>query len=453
MNAWFSWFRHHRLMWLSGRRWRMRLVLWGGAIAVGMIGVAFAWAANRAQDLFQSMLISPWIALAVTPAGFILCAWLTRVVFPGAQGSGIPQAIAARRLKDDAKRSGLLSLRLTVGKILLTLIGLLCGASIGREGPTVQVGSSIMLSAAKLGGMGRERGLILAGSAAGVAAAFNTPLAGIVFAIEEMSRAFESRTSGLVLMAVILAGLASLGMVGNYSYFGHSTSTLAGMTDWAAVPLCGIAGGILGAAFSALVVNGSVRLKGWIAPEPMRRSLLWAFGCGLVVALCGLFSHGMTYGTGYQAAKSAIEGHDLAWSFAPLKFIANTASTLSGIPGGLFSPSLSVGAGIGSLVGKLLGAPATGAIVLLGMTAYFAGVVQAPITAFVIIEEMSDASAMVIPLMMAAFIGYGVSRLFQRESIYHALSRHFLADSQAVADAQPAQPEAAPPGGGLQGPV
>jgi len=159
----------------------------------------------------------------------------------------------------------------------------------------------------------------------------------------------------------------------------------------------------------------------------MQRSLIWALACGLVVAVCGILSHGMTYGTGYAAARGAVEGHHLAASFAPLKFIANTASTLSGIPGGLFSPSLSVGAGLGSIVAQLLHAHAVGAIVLLGMTAYFAGVVQAPITAFVIIEEMSDNSAMVIPLMMAAVIGYGVSRLFQRESIYHALARNFLA--------------------------
>jgi len=406
----------------------MRLVLWGGALAVGVVGVGFAWAANRAQDLFQHLMISPWVALALTPAGFVFATWLTRVVFPGAQGSGIPQAIAARHLKDDALRHRLLSLRLTAGKILLTLIGLACGASIGREGPTVQLGASIMLYAAKFGGMGRERGLILAGSAAGVAAAFNTPLAGIVFAIEEMSRAFESRTSGLVLMAVILAGLASLGMVGNYSYFGHSLSVLSGMRDWAAVPICGVLGGFLGAAFSALVVNGSSWLKKWLAPQPMRRALLWALGCGILVAVCGLFSHGATYGTGYEAARSAVEGHRLATGFMPLKFIATAASSLSGIPGGLFSPSLSVGAGLGSLIARLLGTPETGAIVLVGMTAYFAGVVQAPITAFVIIEEMSNASAMVIPLMMAAFIGYGVSRLFQRESIYHALARSFLAD-------------------------
>lgn len=444
MLARLSGFRHHRLIFLSARRWRMRLVLWGGAVAVGAVGVAFAQAANKAQDLFLHMLVTPWLALLITPAGFVLCAWLTRVVFPGAQGSGIPQAIAARRIKDDNQRRGLLSLKLTVGKILLTLIGLFTGASIGREGPTVQVGASIMLAAAKWGGMGRERGLILAGSAAGVAAAFNTPLAGIVFAIEEMSRAFESRTSGLVLMAVILAGLASLAMVGDYSYFGHSTATLSGAMDWLAVPICGVAGGVGGACFSALVVNGSLRLKGFVAKKPMQRSLIWALSCGLVVALCGILSHGATYGTGYAAARGAVEGHHLALSFAALKFIANTASTLSGIPGGLFSPSLSVGAGVGSIVAQLMHSQATGAIVLLGMTAYFAGVVQAPITAFVIIEEMSGNSAMVIPLMMAAVIGYGVSRLFQRESIYHALARHFLAglpEASSLPEARASGPE------------
>lgn len=406
----------------------MRLVLWGGAIAVGVVSVAFAWAANRAQELFGHILFNPWLALALTPAGFMLCAWAARTIFAGAQGSGIPQAIAARHLKDDAARSRLLSLRLTVGKILLTLVGLACGASIGREGPTVQVGASIMLTAARLGGLGRERGLILAGSAAGVAAAFNTPLAGIVFAIEEMSRAFESRTSGLVLIAVILAGMASLGLVGNYSYFGHSTSMLLVTIDWIAVLVCGVLGGLLGALFAFLIVRGTTFTRTWLTQATMQRALMLAAGCGLIVAACGLLSSGATYGTGYDAARGAVEGHGLAFGFAPLKFIATVASSLSGIPGGLFAPSLSIGAGMGSTVAALLGVHAVGAIVLLGMAAYFSGVVQAPITSFVIVGEMSGASGMVIPLMLASFIAYAVSRAFQRQSLYHALARNFLAD-------------------------
>ena len=408
----------------------MRLVLGGGALAVGVVSVGFAWAANQAQALFQHLLVHPLLALAVTPLGFMVCAWAGRVLFPGAQGSGIPQAIAARRLRDNPARERLLSLRLTAGKILLTFIGLLCGASIGREGPTVQVGASLMLAAGRLGGMGRERGLILAGSAAGVAAAFNTPLAGVVFAIEEMSRAFETRTSGMVLIAVILAGMASLGLVGNYSYFGHSTSMLLVTIDWIAVLVCGLAGGVAGGCFAVIVVNGSILLKDWLASEgkiaPLWRAVALAGLCGLIVALCGLASAGATYGTGYAAARSAIEGQGMAPSFALLKFVANVASTLSGIPGGLFAPSLAVGAGIGHEVAGLLGVHAVGAIVLLGMAGYFSGVVQAPITSFVIIGEMSGATGMVIPLMLASFIGYGVSRLFQRPSLYHALARNFL---------------------------
>ena len=402
----------------------MRLVFWGGAVAVGLVSVAFAWAANRATELFHHLLIHPWLAFILTPGTFVLSTWLAKRFFPGSQGSGIPQAIAARRARH--RRDALLSVRLTMGKIALTLLGLAGGASIGREGPTVQVGAAIMLKCGQWGGMGKARGLILAGSAAGVAAAFNTPLAGIVFAIEEMGRAFEQRSSALVLIAVILAGIASLGLVGNYNYFGSSNSMLIVTIDWAAVLVCGVLGGVLGGGFARAVVWGNVRLRTWMAPAPMRRALFAAFTCGLIVAACGLFSSGDSYGTGYEAARGAVEGHAMSWSFAPLKFIATLASTLSGIPGGLFAPSLAVGAGMGSVIAQLLGVHAIGAIVLLGMCAYFAGVVQAPITAAVIIGEMTAASGMRLPLLLAALIAYGVSRLIQRESLYHALAENFL---------------------------
>jgi H+/Cl- antiporter ClcA len=416
----------------------MRLVFWGGAVGVGLVSVAFAWAANRAKDIFQHLLIYPWIAFALTPAVFMLSVWLTRRYFPGSQGSGIPQAIAARRARN--LRGPLLSVRLTLGKILLTLLGLAAGASIGREGPTVQIGAAIMLKCGEWGGMGKARGLILAGSAAGVAAAFNTPLAGIVFAIEEMGRAFEQRSSALVLIAVILAGIASLGLVGNYNYFGSTSSMLIVTIDWVAVLVCGVAGGLLGGGFARAVLWSNARLRDWFAPAPMRRALAAAAICGLIVAACGFVSGGASYGTGYEAARGAVEGQTLGWSFAPLKFIATLASTVSGIPGGLFAPSLSVGAGLGSIIAHLLGVHAIGAIVLLGMCAYFAGVVQAPITAAVIIGEMTAASGMRLPLLLAALIAHGVSRLIQRESLYHALAENFLRqEPPAIATAEQAR--------------
>ncbi|HWE05196.1 MAG TPA: chloride channel protein, partial [Rhizomicrobium sp.] len=149
---------------LSRRYWRTRVVFWGGAITVGLVSVVFAKAANYAQALFAHVLVNPWIALGLTPAGFVFSVWLARAVFPGSQGSGIPQAIAARELDEPSARKKLLSLKIAFGKILLTLVGLASGASIGREGPTVQVGAAIMLFTARVGDAALERGLILAGS-------------------------------------------------------------------------------------------------------------------------------------------------------------------------------------------------------------------------------------------------------------------------------------------------
>jgi len=315
-------------------------------------------------------------------------------------------------------------LKICAGKILLTVAGLLCGASVGREGPTVQVGAGIMLQVAKLGGLRNERGLILAGSAAGIAAAFNAPLAGVVFAIEEMSRSFEARTNGLVLYAVIIAGLVSLGLVGNYVYFGTTNVAMVGAGQWAMVPLCGVMGGLLGGAFSALLLAGTVRAKAWAAGLPLSRRMVLPLACGVVVALLGLCSGGATYGTGYAQARAAVEGHGLGWFFWPAKFAATLATALSGIPGGIFAPSLAVGAGLGDW---LVGGAAPGSLgAVLGMAGYFAGVVQAPMTAFVIILEMTGNDANVIPLMMAAVLGYGASRLVAPEPLYHGLSKLFL---------------------------
>jgi H+/Cl- antiporter ClcA len=177
------------VLWGSFDVWKPRLVFWTGALAIGIVSVGFAWLADRARKTFAMGLVfahsASFLPLVLTPSGFALSAWLAMRFFPNSGGSGIPQAIAARHLLDDEERSQLLSLRVAFGKIALTLLGLLCGASIGREGPTVQVGAAFMLAAARIGGMGQARGLILAGSAAGIAAAFNTPLAGVVFAIEE----------------------------------------------------------------------------------------------------------------------------------------------------------------------------------------------------------------------------------------------------------------------------
>ncbi len=422
-------FRRSRVLWLSPRLWKPRLVFWCGALAIGVISVGFASAADVAQHAFKTLTGgSPWrhwLPLLITPLGFMLCSWIALRYFPGSGGSGIPQAIAARHLSDPQDRSLLLSLRLAFGKIVLTVAGLFFGASIGREGPTVQIGASIMLQSARIGGMEQARGLILAGSAAGIAAAFNTPLAGIVFAIEEMGRAYAARTNGLVLSAVILAGIASLGLVGNYNYFGLATATATTGRDWAMVVACGVIGGAFGASFSALALRLGREVRRRTQKAPLRDTVLFAGACGLAVAVIGL-GFG-TFGTGYDQARSAVEGQALPPLYFLAKFVVGLLSMLSGIPGGIFAPSLSVGAGLGSTLGLVFGTSASLAAVL-GMAGYFAGVVQAPMTAFVIILEMTGNHNNVIPLMCASMIGYGTARLISNEPLYHALSRNFLAD-------------------------
>ncbi|MEH6690045.1 MAG: chloride channel protein [Pseudorhizobium pelagicum] len=424
--------RRSRVMRGSWRVWKPRVVFWIGAVAIGIVSVAFAWAADEAQMLFKTATSSGaysfLLPLLLTPAGFILCTWLAMTFFPNAQGSGIPQAIAARHLRDEQSRSALLSLKLAAGKIALTVIGLFSGASIGREGPTVQVGASIMLAAGRFGGMAQGKGLILAGSAAGIAAAFNTPLAGIVFAIEEMSRTYESRANGLVLTAVVLSGLAALGLVGSYTYFGENSLAVATRLDWLMVVLCGVGGGALGACFSHGALTLSRRIRRWAQPAPLKKMIMLAGGCGLAVAVIGIVSGGQTFGTGYDQARSMLEGEMLS----PLFFLEKLASTflsmISGIPGGIFAPSLAVGVGFGGTLGTLLGA-SVALSAMLGMAGYFAGVVQAPMTAFVIIIEMTGNHEAVIPIMAASMLGYITSRMIAPVPLYHGLSRPFIAQA------------------------
>jgi chloride channel protein, CIC family len=419
--------RRVRSVKVTSERWQRRAVFVLGGVVIGAVAVGLATLADWAQLAFAALIAkSSYASLVVTPLGFALSVFLTNRFFPNSQGSGIPQAIAARQLSDQAARGRLVSLRIAIGKILLTLLGLLCGASAGREGPTVQVGASIMFALGRMSPR-RQPGLILAGAAAGVSAAFNTPLAGIVFGIEEMSREFEVRTSGLIIGAVIAAGLTSLALVGNYAYFGSSATMLGHGTDWLAVPLCGVAGGLAGGLFSRVVIAAAHGLPAMPGRVIKQHPIAFALVCGLGVAICGLVSDDLIYGTGYAQVKAALDsGTPLPWHFSLLKLVATAFSAVSGIPGGIFSPSLAVGAGLGSDVAQLFPSAPLGAIMLLGMVSYFAGVVQAPITAFVIVTEMSDNHAMVVPLMAAALIAYATSRLVCPEGIYHELAKGFL---------------------------
>jgi chloride channel protein, CIC family len=416
---------------LTTLEWRRRLVFWSGAVATGAVAVVFALGSDLAIRLFrQSCTEWKWWPFVATPLGLMLCIWITRTWFAGSEGSGIPQTIAALNLPGENERDRLLSPRIAFGKILVTLLALASGASIGREGPTVQVGASIMHSLrryARFPVVDVDRGLILAGGAAGVAAAFNTPLAGVVFAIEELSRSFEERTSGVILMAVIIAGVTSMAIVGNYTYFGSTSAVLTSVEMWAVVPLCGVAGGLFGGLFSRLMLTVRHRLPGPLRQIAVTRPVLFAAICGLLLAVIGWIGDGTTFGTGYQEARDLLQqGHYPTPAFALLKGLATIVSYATGIPGGIFAPSLAVGAGIGGELHAWLPIAPVGTFVVLAMAAYFAGVVQAPLTALVIVVEMTNDRALMLPLMAAVLLGRGASALVCREPLYRSLARRFL---------------------------
>jgi H+/Cl- antiporter ClcA len=289
------------------------------------------------------------------------------------------------------------------------------------------VGAAIMAAIGRKTALVYQSGLLLAGAAAGISAAFNTPLAGIVFGIEELSRSFEVKTSSLVIGCVIAAGITSLAIRGDYTYFGSTAAVLPLGRSWLIVPLCASLGGLLGGTFSALILFFAKGLPGALGSLIKRHPIAFAFLCGAILAVCGTASGNNIFGTGYEQARAIVHGTQmLPPSFMLYKFLATLASSISGIPGGLFAPSLAVGAGLGADLHILFQSVPIGALALIGMVSYLAGVVQAPITSFVIVAEMTEDHAMVIPLMVAALIATAASKLICREGLYHALAEAFL---------------------------
>ncbi len=423
--------RPHPRFLLSRDAWRRRAALWSGAVAVALVAILFAKASDKAFSLFQAAIAhSLWWALLMTPAAFALLAWLTSSALKPTRGSGIPQVIAALDVPTREFRHENLSMKVSAGKLVLTTLSLLGGASVGREGPTVHVGASLMYMFGRWFGFRDPKELshfLLAGGAAGIAAAFNTPLAGIVFAIEELSGRFEHRFSGTLLTAVIVGGVVSLGLLGNYTYFGRVTTTLPLGQAWLAIAICGSVAGVLGGLFARCVLLTMEGRPRWLGELRRRHPVLLAAACGIVlVALAATFGVG-AFGTGYEQARGLVQGNPtVGHDFGLMKIIANLVSYVAGIPGGLFSPALAVGAGLGHNLALLMPVVDERVFVLLGMCAYLTGVTQAPLTSAVISLELTDSSDMLLPILATVLLARGVSGLVCRVPIYRGMADQLL---------------------------
>jgi H+/Cl- antiporter ClcA len=429
------------------RLWLDYGVFWIGAIIVGLCAVLYAHLIDAGYGVFRRVTgWHAWLPIVITPFIGGLSVWLTKTYFRGAEGSGIPQVIAVLHGSSNLRRSGLMGLHIAFGKIAISFLAILGGFTIGREGPTVHVGAALMfnlrcfypkrLSAQVRADM--ERRLILAGAASGLAAAFNTPLAGIVFAIEELSKGFESRASGVILTAIIFSGLVALGVDGNYTYFGMiRPGPLAVEPVTIAVLLIALATGIAGGIFAWLSVNSARWMPANVVALRQRMPVAFGVLCGLVVALIGVCSGGRTFGSGYAEARGLLEGHlMLSAAYPILKLASLVASYLAGAPGGIFAPSLAIGAGIGNTMHTFMSQVSLQTAIALAMVGYMAAVTQSPITAFVIVVEMNDAHFLVIPLMATALIASTISKALA-PPLYETLAQNYMGYSaahQAVGD-------------------
>jgi H+/Cl- antiporter ClcA len=381
----------------DGRRWLDRTIVLAYAAAAGLCVVAFTLMADAGFEFFES----------------ITTGWA-----PGAAGSGIPQVIATLDpALDPAQRGRFVSLWLSFAKMGLASAGFAAGLSIGREGPSVQVAAGVMHHARRWFGPHSgisHHALLVAGGAAGIAAAFNAPL----------------------------AGLMGVSAFGNLSYFGRiqvPRLTWDALLPGLCVTLaCGVLGGLFAKLLAASLTRAPERLNQLRARFPIR----FAAAIALVIAVIGMVTGGATFGAGSEAVKHMLAGQaDVPSFYVTLKFIATWLSAWVGVPGGIFAPSLSIGAGVGHNVAELMGGDIGPALIAMGMAAFLAAVTQAPLTAFIIVMEMVDGHSMVLSLMAAAMLASLVSRMLARP-LYETLAQHML--SLVPAPAAPPPPDTQP---------
>ena len=417
----------------GGRQWLDRAIVIAYAVLAGLAVVLLTLLADLAIDLYNGLRGAAWWApLLWTPAVTALVVWAVRRWAPGAGGSGVPQVLTALAPETPlAERERFVSLKVSLAKILAVSGSLLAGLSVGRQGPSVQVAAGVMLHARRwlspASGIS-DRELLVAGGAAGIAAAFNTPLGGIVFAIEELSRRLTERSSGLMLAAIVIAGLVAVSAFGNLSTFGRVR--IDTVSWWALLGpglLVALVCGLLGGLMSRLMLASFTGLPDRFCAYRRKRPVSFAALCGFAVAVIAVVSDGSAVGPGHEQARALLEGADaqapaptpLVFTF--LKFVASWLSAWAGVPGGIFGPSLSLGAGVGADVAWLLDSPHGTALIALGMCAFLAAVTQAPITAMIIVMEMTDGHNMVLSLIAGALLASLVSRMISRP-LYSTMS-------------------------------
>lgn len=407
----------------------------GIGVICGLVAVAFHLSIEAAERaLIDRALSAPgraWIFWTiVTPTlGGVVCGALIQFVAPATRGSGIPQVKTAFALRDRPLR-----LRDSVGKFILGSLQIGAGASLGREGPTVQICAGVASALGRAAGVSPRslRRLLPVGAAAGIAAAFNAPIAAVTFTVEEIVGDLDRSVLSGAIVAAALAAVTERGVLGERAVLQMPRAYhLFHVSSLVTFAMLGVAASGVSVLFSDALLSMRTRfrelrvLPGWAKPG------VGGLVTGLlaVSAVIGLQSRGVT-GGGYQTLSEALAGRlavETMVALCALKIVATVASYSSGGAGGIFAPSLFIGAMLGGAFGGLDAilfdhqTEALGAFALVGMGAVFAGIVRAPMTSVLIIIEMTDGYSLILPLMIANMSSYLIARALRPSTIYDAL--------------------------------
>ncbi|MGD0830932.1 MAG: chloride channel protein [Terracidiphilus sp.] len=389
----------------------------------GLSVVAFIVLTERLGMRLYPVGSAAWRRVLIPVAGSLAMGVLLYRFFPNARGSGVPQTKAAL-----FAGNGFISLRTVLGKFFCTATTLASGIPLGREGPSVQVGAGIGSVLGRWLGLRPEKvkALIPVGAAAAIAAAFNTPMAAVLFSLEEVMGDMHAPILGSVVLASATSWAVLRLLLGNNPLFQVPQYTLVHPIELAIYALLGIAGGFLSVAFTRLLLG----MRRFFLRLPMRTRWWHPVVGGVTVGLMGWVVP-QVLGVGYTYVGSALNGTmalKLMLLLVVLKLFGVTVSYASGNAGGIFGPSLFLGAMLGGAIGTvahglLPGYTATpGAYALVGMGALFAGIVRAPMTSVLMIFEMTRDYAVIVPLMIANLTSFFISSRFQEEPIYEALA-------------------------------
>ncbi len=389
----------------------------------GLAVVAFIVLTERLGMRLYPVGGAPWRRVLFPVVGSLGIGYLLYRYFPNARGSGVPQTKAALFARD-----GRITLRTVLGKFFCTSATLASGIPLGREGPSVQVGGGIASVLGRLLGLRTEqvKNLIPVGAAAAIAAAFNTPLAAVLFALEEIMGDLNAPVMGAVVLGSATAWMVLRLSLGDHPLFKVPQYQLGRPVELAVYAVLGVAGGVVSAVFTKLLLGMRARFLQF----PQKTVWFQPVAGGLLVGAMGWFVP-QVLGVGYGFVGDALNGRmaiQLMALLVVLKLIAVATSYASGNAGGIFGPSLFIGAMLGGSVGTLAHhwfpayTATPGAYALVGMGAVFAGVVRAPMTSVLMIFEMTQDYAVIVPLMIANLVSLFIASRLQHAPIYEALA-------------------------------